>query len=169
MWKTTKIQIVCNLVCKGLHFSFSFIYLPTSTICRILGYLLYVVLQIGAFLIMSISINRFIVVAYPLQCVTWLTVNKTCSLVAAMVIFGFTYNFYSVFTFQLVDEKTCSNNVTTSTITRVMSLLTILFNSVIPYFVVIVMNILIIRKLKIQSHFRERNATIRWVISVFKF
>ena len=110
---------------------------------------------------MSISVNRFLVVAFPLRCVVWLTVKKTCTLVAAIVFFGITFNFYSVFTFQLVDEKTCSNNVESSTVTKAMSLLTILFNSMIPYLVVIIMNILIIRKLKTQSDFRERNATVR--------
>ncbi len=122
--------------------------------CKAIGYTVVISFQMSSLLIMLISINRFIVVKFPLQASIWLTKKRTLILLMALVFFCIVFQSYALFSFGLVNGDRCAMNTESSAFLKVMSLLSITCNSVVPYLVVIAMNILIIQQLKQQRKFR---------------
>ena len=128
--------------------------IPPLLVCKAVGYIHVISFQMSSLLIMLISINRFLVVKFPLQASIWLTKRRTLILLMALVLFCIVFQSYAVFSFGLVNGDRCAMNTESSAFLKVMSLLSITCNSVVPYLVVIVMNVLIIRQLKQQRKFR---------------
>ncbi len=122
--------------------------------CSINGYFVLTCTQIGTYLIVFISINRYIFVMYPLKVDVLLTRKRTYYAIFSTCIICAAYTVYTTFTFRAVGNYCLLFNFSAFHL-EILSWTNIVINSFIPYTIVIVMNISIAIVMRKQAKFRQ--------------
>ncbi len=107
-------------------------------------------------LIVCVTANRYLAICKPFEFREWM--DKTCTkkAFAAIVIFTLFFNIPHIFTGELLNPKTCSAFGMPGVFTQVYAWMTLCLFSMIPFIMVTIMSILILRKIRRRTKWLSR-------------
>ena len=102
----------------------------------------------GVVLILCITVDRFIAVRFPFKAATYCTTYRAKVTILIAFIFGFTYNIPEIFTVKLVSKTACASLTAGGIYAEIYSWVCICTNSLIPFLVILSLNIGIIMSIR---------------------
>ncbi len=117
-------------------------------VCKLLTFFARAQLQFGSYIILFLSLDRFIIVHYPLKSKIISTPRKSMAIILLLLLFAFGYNSHNYFWTKAFPNAICVAYYGSSTEMKVFSWLSIILNWLIPFSVLIVLNVSLIRTIK---------------------
>ena len=139
----------------------------SAILCKVVCVAFYATLHFSVWMVVIMTIERFIAVTYPLQASSWCTVKraKMATILLALIIFGI--NFHFIFTHTLISRRDepagCQSTSETFDffIDKIWPWIDASVYSFVPLFLLIIFNILIVHNLlKASKKIRRMNNSV---------
>ena len=126
--------------------------------CKLTSFISLFALQNGTFQVLAMSLDKYIVIKWPHKAVACSTPERAKLIVVGLSVFAFIYNVPPAFFAKIIDGH-CFNYGSSSAISRVYSWLSFVLNAIIPFTLLIHMNFVIVRTVRISGKFFKGNVT----------
>ena len=132
---------------------------PSVVHCSLNNYLLYVCGVVSSWVTVLISLDRYIVIYFPLKGHIYCTKKRSCSIVVALFIISCSWLVPMLFISKitLTDQGPSCSLIWNGPPQMLFLTILLIFYSIVPGLCMVLLNILIIRKLKVQRAFRVRS------------
>ena len=136
----------------------NFLFGPSLIACRVYYFIIYTSGMVSSWLVVLVAIERFIAVLHPLKVHIYCTQKR---IYLMMIVIAFSSSIYSIhcfFTCAVVHETgvlVCINSGSNSFSDMITLFVSLLLYSIIPLFIIMVLNILTARKMRNQLAFRH--------------
>ena len=127
--------------------------LASAFLCKIVCVALYATLHFSVWMVVTMTIERFIAVTYPLQASSWCTVKRAKIATIGIALFIFCINFHFLFTHTLVTDEEghpgcqSSNSAFNFFLDKIWTFIDASVYSLIPLSLLFIFNILIVHNL----------------------
>ena len=112
--------------------------------CKINCYFAFLSLQCATYLVLSMTVDKYIAIKWPHRAATYITPKRTKFMIVTIFCLIFIYNLPHFFITNIIKGK-CYGYSAKSTFTKAYSWLTIVINAVIPFTLLIHMNYVIVK------------------------
>ena len=132
---------------------------PSVVHCSLNNFLLYVCGVVSSWVTVLISLDRFIAIYFPLKAHIYCTKKRSCLIVLALFIISCSWLVPMLFISKitLTDQGLSCTVIWNGPLQMLFLTILLMFYSIVPALCIVLLNILIIRKLKVQRAFRVRS------------
>ncbi|KAL8577064.1 hypothetical protein ACOMHN_058112 [Nucella lapillus] len=156
------VHALCNLIRRYIgHTAF---YMHSDWACGLHYFLFYFTIHLDVLVLLAMTVDRFIVVKFPLKAQSWCTPKSAIRVIAGLGIFSFALNFQIFFNRRLIlsgnvdDPLRCwypAGDIE-NFMEKVYTVIDASIYSFIPFLSLLILNLLIIRQLKQANKFSKQ-------------
>ena len=126
--------------------------------CQIDAYVSLFILQNGTFQVLAMTLDKYIAIKWPHKAVTYSTPGRAKRITVGLSICAFVYNVPPLFFSKIIGGQ-CFNYGSSSVISRVYSWFSFVLNAIIPFTLLIHMNFVIVKTVRISGKLFKENDT----------
>ena len=115
--------------------------------CKVLAYLVNFCIQTSTYLVLAMTIDKYVAIKWPHKAATYSTPTRTISISLGVIVFALCYNIPHLFSSNLI-KNLCVGYALGGTITKVYSWISFLVNFINPFSMLIHMNYAIIKAVR---------------------
>ena len=127
--------------------------------CKLTSLISLFALQNGTFQVLAMTLDKYIAIKWPHKAVTYSTPRRAKLIVVGLSVFAFVYNVPPLF-FSNIFDNHCYLYGSGSVIARVYSWLSFVLNAIIPFTLLIHMNFVIVKTVRISGKLFKGDVTI---------
>ena len=126
--------------------------------CKLSSFTILFALQNGTYQVLAMTLDKYIAIKWPHKAVTYSIPGRAKLIVVGLSVFAFVYNIPPLFLSNIIDNY-CYLYGSGSVISRVYSWLSFVLNAIGPFTMLIHMNFVIVRNVRMSGELFKENAT----------